>query len=348
MQSDGNSDRKNDSRTDLPQALTFTAHARNMSRPFVAWQVVLMSFPALRTLVLFTFLASSTVVLAAPPDPVRFGVQIEADDLRAAKRWLEEGLDPNFEADRIGSGMMIAAWEGNIPMMALFAAHGADVNYTNARGEQALMHAAWKGHIEAVEWLLEHGARLNRPGNGWSALHYAVFAGHEAIAQLLVERGADVNARSTNGSSVLMMAAREGHESLARLLLDRGANPALTNERGDAALDWALKQGHVRLAQSLTTAERFAEAAREVVHAPPPARSEPAPRPLAELVNELRKARAAGRSTEEVLQRYEATLKAYSEQAARDEGPPAALEITGRRDAPGEEKARLLYTPRKK
>ncbi len=340
--------RRNDGETDSPirlprRPLTFAVHARNMGRSFAPWQVLFMSLRTLRFLALFLCLSSAHCVWAATPDPVRFGVMIEAGDLDAAQQWLDEGLDPNFEADRIGSGLMIGAWEGNIPMMELFVRHGADVNYVSVRGEQALMHAAWKGRAEAIEWLLAHGATINRSGPEWSALHYAVFAGHEQLSRLLVDRGADINARSPNGSSVLMMAAREGHQSLARLLLERGADPDATNEHGDDALDWALRRGHVRIAQELSTKERFAEVAREVVHAPPPVYSEPAPRPLTELVDALRRARAEGRSTAEVLHRYEATLKAFAEQPVAPAETPAALEITGRRNAPGQERARLLY-----
>ncbi|TRZ91553.1 MAG: ankyrin repeat domain-containing protein, partial [Rhodocyclaceae bacterium] len=70
--------------------------------------------------------------------------------------------------------MMIGAWEGNIPMMELFVAHGADINKANSFGEQALLHAAWKGRLEAVRWLVERGARLNREGKEWAALHLSL------------------------------------------------------------------------------------------------------------------------------------------------------------------------------
>jgi hypothetical protein len=279
-------------------------------------------------------------------DPLRFNALIEAGDLHSAKQWLNAGLDPDFEGDRIGSGMMIGAWEGNIAMMELFLRHGADVNHRNGQGEQALMHAAWKGQTAAAQWLLDHGARVNREGTQWSALHYAVFAGHEAVARLLMEQGADIEARAPNGSTVLMMAAREGHETLARLLLERGADPDAINEQGDNALTWALRHGNVRIAQAVASAERIATAARVVAQAPPSPRSEPAPQSLSNLVAELRAARAAGRSQLEVLNRYETALKAHTAQTQSEKRSPAALEIRARRDAPGDERARLRYAPR--
>jgi hypothetical protein len=126
------------------------------------------------------------------PDPVRFSAAIEAGDIGAARAWLDEGLYPNFIGDRIGTGLMIAAWEGNIEMMELFVSRGAAVNWANDRDEQALMFAAWRGRLEAVRWLLDRGAQINRKGLEWSAIHYAAFAGHEDVLRLLIDRVADV------------------------------------------------------------------------------------------------------------------------------------------------------------
>ena len=150
------------------------------------------------------------------PDPVQFGTRIEMGDIGQAREWLERGLDPDFVGDRIGTGLMIAAWEGNLPLMQLFVAHGANVNKTNALGETAVMHAAWRGRLEAVRWLLEHGARIEGEPRQWTALHYAAYAGHEAVARHLLGRGANINARSTNGSSPLMAAVYEGREAMVK------------------------------------------------------------------------------------------------------------------------------------
>src|SRR5690606_37485053 len=127
----------------------------------------------MRALVCALLLGIALPAVAETPDPVLFAVRVEAGDLPAAEQWLAAGLDQDYEGDRIGSGLMIAAWEGNVPMMALFHRYGADVNRINRNGEQALLHAAWKGRKSAVEWLLAHGAQLDRPGRHWSALHYA-------------------------------------------------------------------------------------------------------------------------------------------------------------------------------
>jgi hypothetical protein len=196
-----------------------------------------------------------------PPDPVTFGVRIESGDLAQAREWLDAGLDPDYVADRIGTGLMIASWYGNLPMMRLFLERGADVNRSNLFDEQAIMHAAWRGQIAAIELLLAHGARINNPGLRWSALHYAAFAGQREAAALLLARGADLNARSTNGSSPLMMAIYEGKDDMARDLLARGADTSIRNDRGDGALEWAFKFQRLAIARLVADRAQFAAAA---------------------------------------------------------------------------------------
>ena len=196
-----------------------------------------------------------------PPDPETFGTRIEAGDIAQAREWLDAGLDPDFIGDRIGTGLMIASWYGNLEMMKLFLARGANVHKVNNVNEQALMHAAWRGEQAAIDLLLASGAGVNAPPMRWSALHYAVFAGHRQVAKALLDRGADINARSTNGSTPLMMAVYEGHEELARDLLARGADRGIKNDRGDGALEWAFKFRRLGIARLVAEKEQFAAAA---------------------------------------------------------------------------------------
>jgi hypothetical protein len=320
--------------------------------PF-AGSTVIAFRPSFRLSVLaFALLAAlAPGASAALPDPVRFGLAIENGDVRAARNWLDEGLPADYPADRIGTGLMIAAWEGNIEMMELFVARGASVNRANRNEETALMLAAWRGHADAVRWLLDRGARIDRPGLAWSALHYAVFNGHDTVARLLIERGANVNARSTNGSSALMMAAREGKDKVAKLLIERGADPNIRNDRGEDAFVWAMRNGHPRIAREVGTPERVAAAARAPESYGPPTASRPVPTRLEDLMREMRVAESEGRLTPELQAAYLAAVrdlrKASAAQAATESAAradvPRALEIRARRAQPGEERATLLY-----
>lgn len=191
------------------------------------------------------------------PDPVSFVVLLELGDVEQAETWLDAGLPPDFMGSRIGSGLMIGAWEGKLALMRLFISRGADINLANANGETALVLAAWRGNLEAVKWLVERGARINAPDRQWSALHYAVFGGHEAVVDYLLAQGADVNARSTNGSSALMLAVYEGRQALVGKLLEKGADRAPKNDWGDGALEWAMRGNNLNIARMLTNPEEF-------------------------------------------------------------------------------------------
>ena len=110
----------------------------------------LVRFGAALGLSLF-FLAGSA--LAELPDPVSFSWAVESNNVKKVTAWLDEGLDPDFMSKPLGTGLMIAAWNGNIPMMELFVARGANPRRANENGEQPLQLAAWNGHAEAVRWL---------------------------------------------------------------------------------------------------------------------------------------------------------------------------------------------------
>ncbi len=303
-------------------------------------------------------LASSTV--PAQPDPVAYGNRVESGDISQVRAWLAAGLDPDYLADRIGTGLMIAAWYDNLPMMELLVARGANVNQFNALGEQALMHAAWRGNADAVKWLLAKGARINSEPMRWSALHYAVFAGHEKVAALLLDNGADINARIANGSSVLMMAIYEGHEPLVRQLLARGADRSVKNDRDEGALEWAFKHKRLAIARLVSAPQEFVAAANrpkaawgEAVRSQPsaaaPAAASPAPPdPLTIQIESLVRMRdvlAARGLTEEPakLDKRIAALRAQRARADKGKPPAAALEISASTASPQDQRMRVIF-----
>ena len=306
----------------------------------------------MRTLILFFVGLAWLSPLRAEvlPDPVTFSIAIERGDLRLAREWLDAGLAPDFEGQAIGSGLMIGAWEGSIPMMELFHSRGADVNKVNRLGEQALLHAAWKGRTDAVRWLVEHGARLNRAGKEWSAVHYAAFAGHEEIVRYLLERGADANARSTNGSTPLMMAAREGHEEIATRLLSAGARTDIVNDWNEGAAQWAMRHNNVRIARLIAGAEFAQMAARPPASNAPAVRSQPVPDRVDLLLAQARRLENAGKR-DEALKVFRAALTVIRAQetkklpASRSVGSRKAsgLTITAQRSDPSVQSAGVRY-----
>jgi hypothetical protein len=300
----------------------------------------------LKLLLASLLLCSGHLLAATLPDPVQFSVAVEMGDLKRVEGWLDDGLSPDFEGRPIGTGVMIAAWTGNVPMLELFASRGADLNKANAIGEQALLHAAWKGQLAAVRWLLERGATINRQGKQWAALHYAAFAGHDQVVSDLLARGADVNALSTNGSTPLMMAAREGREGIAVRLLQAGADAAVRNEWDDDALRWAARNNNVRIARLIETSDPTLRKPLlrpdEVVK-----RSIPIMDEADKLLAEARRLEAAGKRNE-AFKAYRDALASIrrNEVAAAKRPEPrqvAGLRISARRAAPDVQEANLRY-----
>ncbi|GHU33345.1 hypothetical protein AGMMS50256_25090 [Betaproteobacteria bacterium] len=305
---------------------------------------------------LFGLCLLTSQALAALPDPVAFSWAVERGDIATVRAWLDEGLDPEFSGQQFGTGLMTAAWYGNIEMMQLFVERGANPRRANRNGEQALQLAAWNGHLEAVKWLLEHGATINRDGNYWGALHYAVFNGHQELVNYLIERGANVNARSPNGSTPLMMAAREGRDELVKRLLETGADTKSRNDWDDTALTLAMRYDHYRVGKMISSPEEFEIA----VKAPKedfgvPSRSASAPSEIEELLEKIREAEAVGQSSEQLHARLrqkidELRAQSIARRQARRSVPlpyqPKSMVITAKRNQFGGERAQITATGR--
>lgn len=284
-----------------------------------------------------------------PPSPITYGLTLELGDLGQVRKWLDQGLPPDYEADQVGTGLMVGAREGNIALMELMLARGANLEAVNNRGEQALLLAAWKGQLAAVKWLVEHGAKVNRDPLQWTALHYAVFAGYQEVADYLMDQGAEINARSPNGSSVLMMAAYEGKDQLAVRLMERGADPKIQNENGHTALDWAMKYDHTKVARVITNPEEFITAANRPRDDWGVARkSEKVPAEIQKLLEVRRAMEAKGYDLSRVDQRIANARAKYARGAVtpQEQTPAMGLEISASRAAPGQQQAKLVTVPR--
>ena len=288
------------------------------------------------------------------PDPIAFSWAVESKNMKKVTAWLDEGLDPDFMTKPLGTGLMIAAWNGNIPMMELFIGRGANPRRANANGEQPLQLAAWNGHMEAVKWLLDHGAMINRDENHWSALHYAVFNGHNELATYLLEHGADVNARSPNRSTPLMLAARENREELTKVLLEAGADTKAMNDWGDTPLTMAMRYEHFRLGKMISSPEEFAIAVKAPKESFGEAqRSASAPNEIEELLRKIREAEAEGRPSEDLHKQLLTAVNAFRRNAmaiknanSRQAMPlpyqPKSIVITAKRGNPAAERAQVV------
>lgn len=279
------------------------------------------------------------------PDPVAFANRMELGDVSAASAWLDAGLPPDFMGSRIGTGLMIGAWEGNIELMRLFISRGADIDLRNANGESALALAAWHGQMAAAQWLIERGARINTQDKHWSPLHYAVFGGHELMTDYLLAQGADIEARTTNGSSVLMMAVYEGRESMVRKLIEKGARTDVRNDWGDGAMEWAMRNNQLGIARMVGDPEEFKQAASKPRDSWGQAqRSLTMSKDLVALLDMRKTLAERSMSTEAIDRRIAAERVRLVRERFDRPGPQraATLEVTANRGAPAEQSVRVI------
>lgn len=285
---------------------------------------------------------TATAPAFVAPDPVTFRIRMELGDVDKAREWLEAGLDPNFQGDRMGGGLHIAAWNGNIPLMEVFLAHGARLDRANQHGEQPLQLAALQSQKAAVEWLLSKGAPVNvdaRTG-AWTPLHYAAFAGQQELVTTLLDKGANIDARAPNGSTPLMAAIYEGKSTVAEYLIRQGARRDLKNDWGDGALEWAMKYNQTDLARMIASPEEFAEAASKPRASWDSRRSQVTPPDLLKLMQEREQLIAKGISPNRIDQNIAALRARYAAQArgeaklmtldSLEVRPTAAQQRTGR------------------
>lgn len=335
---------------ELPHKGARTALAKSSALLSVALLALLSAVPAQAETGLSALWPSIKPQGQNLPDPVAFTVAIELGNVDQARKWLDAGLSPDFMGDHVGTGLMIASWEGNLPMMELFVSRGANIHKTNKVGEDALMMAVWRGNRAAVDWLLARGAKLNRPDMQWSAIHYAAFAGHNELVQLLIDKGANINALTPGGASPLMMAVYENHEATASRLLQLGANPNVRNDYGDSALDWAMRKDNMRMAR-IVGGENFKEAAsRPKSTWRAMAKSEAPPPEIASMLRIREVMAARGMSTKAMDQEIaEARARHYRPQ--RFAPPPVAnmptIEIRARRGDAQDQGVQVINQPGK-
>ena len=144
-------------------------------------------------------------------------------DLRAVRRLLDSGADPNVPNQAGATALMWAV--GDAEKTGLLLGHGADANARSDQGQTPLIIAAGRlGSSPVVRLLLDHGAKAG-PG-GEAALRQAADAGDPAVFRMLVERGAAVKA-----PRALLMAMRAGCAPCVDLVIQSvdkaGLNSAL-------------------------------------------------------------------------------------------------------------------------
>lgn len=199
-----------------------------------------------RLLLLAALCASGSVLAGAYEDAME---ALERKDVGKMGSLLQRGLDVNTSDQMGNSLLLLAARNGDFPILDLLLRSRANILTINKYGDSALMLAAIRGDPRSVVALVAAGAEV--APKGWTPLIYAVFGGHSEIVRYLLTLKVDVDAQAENGLTALMAACRNGHMEIVKLLLEHHASVSLVNDAKLSAGDIAAKAGHKEIADLL-------------------------------------------------------------------------------------------------
>jgi len=124
--------------------------------------------------------------VAARPSTGNLGAEAWAGAPDEVRRLLEKGVDVDSARDDGMTGLMWAAYKGDIDLLTLLLEKGASVDAKSDRGTTALMMAAQEGNAEAVRVLLAYGSDPRaKDRGGFPALVYARNFDHQEVLRLL-------------------------------------------------------------------------------------------------------------------------------------------------------------------
>ncbi|CAH8656224.1 Protein shank [Schistosoma haematobium] len=211
---------------------------------------------------------------------------VKVDDVDKVNKWLNKGLDPNFQWKPNGETPLTMAVQLEKPyeMVMALVAGGAHLDYRASDSMTPIHRASEKGNYEAIKVLLDLGQSPNtRDKADLTPLYYAVLnntislcverllfdhsplgiadeAGLQEIHQacrfgrvqhleILLAYGAEINVQtSKNGNTPLHICAYTGQESCARMLLFRGADKNIKNFNGHTTYEQAMISNHIEIA----------------------------------------------------------------------------------------------------
>lgn len=205
------------------------------------------------------------------------------NNLQRVQTLLQEGANVDERFGYYGGGataLMIAARNGNIPIMQALITAGANVNAVAgadmpSAGKPVLQYAIESQSLDAVKLLIKvhasadaaadnpiiHSSRSHANQRNLPLLSSAINSNSPiAIIKELLVAGANPNKIFISGWTPLMVAAYHGNSEAVKALLAAGADPALTNKNdtgwiwyrnGRTARDYAQEQGHLDIVQLL-------------------------------------------------------------------------------------------------
>lgn len=137
---------------------------------------------------------------------------------------LKHGADPNICGGDVGSSLLAASYNGDLPCVKLLLSHGADPTYgidgKDDWKKSCISAACRSADIRIVKLLMDNGARADSP----MALCSAVRSKDIDIIRLLLENGANPNHERYQDETPLQIACFNEQPNVVELLLQYGAD----------------------------------------------------------------------------------------------------------------------------
>lgn len=152
---------------------------------------------------------------------------------------LKAGAEPDASSQETQSALLVAAGQGDGPVVADLLEAGASPDRTDESGETALMHAARSGVTDVVELLIGSGLDVNAiDANEMTPLMHAAQHGRAAAIRALMDAGADIGAKTAGGTTVILnySVLLEHPSTVLKALLEAGADPNTRDSDGGAPL----------------------------------------------------------------------------------------------------------------
>lgn len=202
-------------------------------------------------LILAAFLGSTSTLAGVYDDMLN---ALTTKDVGQVRSLLLRGMDVNTTDQNGNSLLMLAAQNGDFPMLEMLLRNKPNILRKNKYGDSALMLAAIRGDLKSVVALVAAGAEIDP--EGWTPLIYAAFEGQTEVVRFLLTLDIDIDAQAANGMTALMAAARNGNLEIVRILLEQEADVHLVNQDGKTALELARIGKHAEIVGLLENAGR--------------------------------------------------------------------------------------------
>jgi ankyrin repeat protein len=173
---------------------------------------------------------------------MEFKALLEDNNLNAAANYIKDHPEVvNTDLSEDGSNitpLMIAAAEGDLPLVTALLSHGALYSSRAADGSFPLSVAVYNGHADVVSALLDAGEKpdtdLSDDDSYTTPLIIAASYGNLPLVTTLLSHGALPSSRDKDGSFPLYVAAYNFRADVVSALLDAGADPNTGSQKGTA------------------------------------------------------------------------------------------------------------------